>query len=737
MNKFRFDSYLNKFNAEQLKTMALLWGGQHYKQTKQQSIDLIQIGLGTPSKVKEAIARLQPFERVALEIAKQDGNPIRGRALLLKLHLLGIELPKKEHRYTNRVEPFIQDLLDRGLFMPVDMANRYYYSPSQLDNLFFTDERLLAQAGEITPEPLPITPTSGSAPSIYRRPSAVVLDLINVLQAVDVVSEFPLTKAGTVRVSSLRKLRKQLGLKSDDVEIDGLRFNNLPEAMVYALFHAGILIETNKVITMAETVDVFFARPPETQINQLLSGFIQANEWLESELNVYSYGVEKLSDGRSFLKTGLAALPVDASGFFAFDEFEQALYERVGEHFSFGYIQHAPHYFRGNEDEIAEREKQRKQKIRENWLKQEYPWIIRACSTWLYYLGIVELQLKENTPVGLRLTDLGRTLLHPGLAPLSKPDTVETSGPTWVIQPNFDMVVYLDRATPEQMVFLERHAEREQVQQHMAQYRLTQSSVYKGLEDGTSIETLLETLKMGASKDLPQNVTIDLQEWAKLRERMTLRHQTHLLEFPDSAAREKALQANVKGIAIGARFLLVTHQRSAKIVNAKVIDYNQPLPRCLSANEDGLIKVSEGHHDFLLEAQLGKWAERKEERVWQITQETVTQALLGKVKIEDLFALLEERLIISRLPALLEVALSAWGRKRTELELANVTIIYCSDSKVFRAISKSRKLKPYIKGTLGSNLLLVDPNQVDALRTQLKWAGIKVLDELTGKKKRS
>ena len=113
---------------------------------------------------------------------------------------------------------------------------------------------------------------------------------------------------------------------------------------------------------------------------------------------------------------------------------------------------------------------------------------------WVYTLGLVELAVEGTTPVALRLTDLGRALCIPTW--LSRIESTPAEAQTaWVVQPNFEIVVYLDRATPQQLAFLERHAERIQAQQHVAQYRLTREAVYAALESGSTLEKLLTTLE--------------------------------------------------------------------------------------------------------------------------------------------------------------------------------------------------------------------------------------------------
>jgi hypothetical protein len=163
----------------------------------------------------------------------------------------------------------------------------------------------------------------------------------------------------------------------------------------------------------------------------------------------------------------------------------------------------------------------------------------------------------------------------------------------------------------------------------------------------------------------------------------------------------------------------------------QTIDYNFPLPRCLSINENGLIKVNQTYSDLLLEAQLNKWAEQKTKRIWQLTEESISNAVKAKVRIDELLDMLNERLLVKRLPSMLKITLQAWSGKKFELDMSAITLIRCTNHELYKAITNSRKLRPYIKGCFGDDLMLVDSNYVELLHKELSWAGLKISDEIT------
>jgi len=310
----------------------------------------------------------------------------------------------------------------------------------------------------------------------------------------------------------------------------------------------------------------------------------------------------------------------------------------------------------------------------------------------------------------------------------------DVQGAAWVIQPNSEVVVYLDQARPDQLAFLERHADRMQAQRHVAQYRLTRDSVYRGLESGTSLDELLEGLRAGTNQALPQNVEVEVREWASLREQITLYRRARLIAFSSPQARQAALQAGASGVLLGDRYLRLAPSDRAPPVRSS-IDYARPLPRCVLASEDGRIQVPDPLPDLLIAAQLDIWAERVHEDIWQFTASSVEAAIREGRRIDELLDLLDTRSRRS-IPKLLRLALRAWAGERTTVHMRRVTVLKCPTPEIFEAVKASARLEPYLCGVLAPDLLLVDTDQVDALRMLLAWAGVEVVDTLPVRKDR-
>lgn len=728
MMQHRFDPYLEQINSGELKMMVRLWGGRS-QMRKDECIATIRQGLSDPERVRIALSNLKPFERTALGVIKALGGSVEAGALAVALQASGVPLPQSRY-YHNQDTSLINTLAQRGLIRGESSYSlSHSYSPLGPVKVF-SDDRLLVLVGPPEIEPFQISPVASPPSSTYRRPPAVILDIIGILQAIDHLGGLGLTQVGAVRVNDARRLIRTMGWTEKGFEVEGMPFPSPVQAFAGAFRASGLLSLGDGILVLKEPTDQFATRPYAQQVDPLLKGFIQTHEWSEIEQpsRHWEYRQNYYVQGRLALTLALAALPTDTDGFFSIDDLDQALFERIGEHFSLGYPPSRPFHYNKTPEQVRGEDAKWRAKLRTDWLADESQWIRRALSTWLYYLGLVELGIQNGTSISVRLTDLGRAVLHPELA--ASPDASAGEAQAgWIVQPNFDVVAYLDRTTPQQLAFLERHAQRAHAQQHTAQYRLTRESVYQGLEGGTSLEELLSGLQAGAGADLPQNVVVEIREWGALREQITLRRRACILEFPDGQARQAALKKGPEGLPVGERFLLLAAQDAAWHLTRQRVDYAQPLSACLSVNEDGVIELTEPSLDLLVQPQLDRWAERMPDGKWQLTSTSVAEAAQMGRRLSELLDLLKERLTV-RLPPLLGVALRAWVGEIPEVEMATVTVLRCTQPEVFQAIASSRKIRPYLRGKLAPDVLLVDTQQVEPLKEKLAWAGLRVSDDL-------
>lgn len=729
--RFQFDDYFDYINANEIKALARLWGGRS-NASKAEAIRVIQDGFREPLKIRGAVEALAPWERAALAILHHLGGMTRYDTLGVGLIATGIPLPQNPISS----QELIKALFKRGLLMSDHPYSPAYFSEYSSHRVW-SDIRLINEASTIPVQPLTLPILATPEHTLSRRPAVVALDLLGILQAVDQLGGLQLTKSHAIRATEIRKLRKTLRWSENNIEVDGFTMLDPTLAWVHALAHSSLMVPHDERLELRQSVVTFADFPISKQVSIFLYGLINALPWLEIPSpnpwfdNEGSYRVA----GRLALTIGLMALPTDGRPFYPLDDFDEAFYNRVGPYFSLDGSSSRPYYLRYESNPQAEA-KWRAQR-RAAWLKLERQWIEAALTSWLYFLGIVELATDGEHLTGLRLTELGRNVLHPELAPLpmmadANPITTGDN-PPWIVQPNFDVVVYLDRATPAQLAFLEQHAERQQAHQHTAHYLLTRQSVYRGLENGSSLEHLLDTLRAGSSSEIPQNIVIEIREWAALRERISAYRRASLLEFSSHKELQAAQKKGLQGSVIAERYLLLIDpsQLNAQMNGITRIDYSLPLPKYLQASEGGQIQIKSKSHDLMIAAQIDRWAERTSDKTWQLTPNSVRQAVTSSQKVDQLIRLLNERLS-HNLPRLLELAVRSWsGQTDYSVELAQVMVLHCANPFVFEAISTSKTFKPYFKGLIFPDILLVDTAQLKAFQKELAWLQLQITPELT------
>ncbi len=726
--ELQFPLYLEQANVEPLKKAARLWGGDA-KLRKAECIALLSQGLANPQKVREVVAALEPHERTALAIAKQMGGVIGIESLGLGLRASGVSIPPSRHH--DQFKDIVRPLVEKGLFLCNSSWGLFSLDGYGVDEIF-SDYRLLDAVEKLECEPLSLVPTQNPSALTVRQGAVVSLELIGILQAIENLARLGLTKSGEVRVNDLRKLTKALKWQNEKIAIDGLEFPQPTLALVSALYQADWLIleERQGYLVLQRLVEEFATLSYPEQISPLLWGFLQVEDWQEGQFTSW-VSPKNHANMRLALMLVLKSIPVETEAFWTIDELDQVLYDRIGQYFSLGHGSRFQLMSYGkNTEQEREIEAQLVQKQRQEWLKTERQLLEKALTTWLYFLGIVEIGLEAGKPVSFRLTPLGKQVLHPQLVAKISVTSVVSSQPAWLVQPNFEIVVYLDVTNSQQLAFLERHAQRVKVEQHVAIYQLTRESVYQALEKGSSLAELLEQLQAGSSVPLPQNVAVDLRSWGQLREEISLYQQANLLEFPDEKARQEVLaKGKIQGKCVGDRFLLLTQgQAIAKALFQQKIDYAKRLPSCLSVTEQGKIQLT-STPDFLLPEYLDKWAEPQSETIWQLTPESVKKAIQSGGMINELFYLFEDRLTHS-IPEYLAVALKGWAGKLKKVELANVVVLRCPDSEVFELMADHPNFKDYWLGNLAYGVFLVDKSQVKAIKAQLAQLGLAISDEL-------
>jgi len=345
--------------------------------------------------------------------------------------------------------------------------------------------------------------------------------------------------------------------------------------------------------------------------------------------------------------------------------------------------------------------------------KRLFTWMLRNLFAGM---GIVELADDGGL---FRITEMGHYVLGQGDAPPTAQDELRDA---LVVQPDFEIIAYLDRCPPNLRRKLDMFCER--VRGGMATtYRLTQESVYHGVRSGLDIERLVLLLERSSTKPLPSNVLTQFEVWKNKLAAISIRRFCHVIECATSTQAKETASDIQNSVRIGERFVLIDGNFPE---DAAIIDYTHSLPPALEQDEGLRLHASWEDVNFFLKTRL--------EEIGQVESKTPAEGMTvslspARVKSEEDAALLVaqiEALAKHPLAARYRLVLRAWAGGVGEARSKNVTAVRFEDPETCEAILQVPGVDKHIEGRLGLYTLIVRQGSMVPFRQLLKNHGIKM-----------
>jgi hypothetical protein len=189
----------------------------------------------------------------------------------------------------------------------------------------------------------------------------------------------------------------------------------------------------------------------------------------------------------------------------------------------------------------------------------------------LYPLGVVDIAMRGEEPVGVRLTELGRRLIQGESLLGTAPEELETAdeGATalpLVVNPDFEVLLFPEGDVNEVAHTLGRFATRTK-SERVAHYRIAREAVERAIVKGLSSDEILAFLEENARLPVPQNVAYSIREWAA-HVRFAVQREGVVLTTTDAAAMDDVLAVeDVK------RLLIERLAPTAALLRAPVTDW--------------------------------------------------------------------------------------------------------------------------------------------------------------------
>lgn len=161
--------------------------------------------------------------------------------------------------------------------------------------------------------------------------------------------------------------------------------------------------------------------------------------------------------------------------------------------------------------------------------------------TRLYPLGMIDVALAGEVPVGVKLTELGRNLLLGERISDVAPPTTQTPAEVrpLVVNPDFEVLLFPEGDVNEIAHGLTRFAQRTKSEE-VSHYRITREGVERAVVKGMDADEILDFIARHSRVPMPQNVSYSIREWAE-RVSFAWQRDVVLLTTSDAEAMERVV----------------------------------------------------------------------------------------------------------------------------------------------------------------------------------------------------
>ena len=290
------------------------------------------------------------------------------------------------------------------------------------------------------------------------------------------------------------------------------------------------------------------------------------------------------------------------------------------------------------------------------------------------------------------------------------------------VQPNLEVVAYLDSADARQVCTLSRFAAcTSRADSPVQTFELRRDSLYRALESGMSLEKVRTFLTEHGKTELPANVERMLSEWAGRRESLVLRTKTVLALGP--------LESQTGGRALNNNAFLLSSS-TAKIAALgfsgwTILDHEGKPERAWTADELG--SIAPDSRTSISQLRLARIADRTTTG-WQITAQSVGRARLGGMTTEHILAWLGDH-VKEGVPSLLEVAVRNWA-SRQGVQLRQVQMLRIMQPQAQQALLHSLTFRPFLAGHIPPEWFLIHDDHLSEVRRLLETLGFAIAESM-------
>ena len=730
---------LEGFLSDELKQAARFWVGKEAgSYNKEKCIAALTQAMNGDDATRRVQTALSEKEQQVLAIFTRYGPTVSGGVLTAEMYARGfvqspLEDKASQGSYRSYYERKKTDLIHRLSEKLVLVGNSYdlYHSSSYTCSYprLSLHPALMKAVKPAAPLPWSASRVCPEAVGTERRSSAeVALDLWRVTAALRRMGAWATVKGESPSKATRARMRKEVGLC--DAEKDPLSPID-PESLFYELLHGiGLLNFGDKPSWIHEqALERHLQQPPATQAWHWVRAWLHMSLWQDgigvvpdrdSDYAFVRIEPAKLAHARELLAWALSRVAHASNCWLDLETFLRDLWcashKNAIDFYCDGFSWNP-------EFEMARKKEQYpagKDRMLAFWFAGEAVWAANAIMVTLVTLGLVERGQTAGGKIRpcFRLTELGRVVFGaPEIEAVQKPEARFLT-----VQPNLDIVAYLESADARQVCTLNRFAAgAPRATGPVQTFALRRESLYAALESGMTLDEVHGFLAEHGKTELPANVNRMLSEWAVRRESLVLRTKVALALGPaETQTRSRALNGNV--------FLLpaMTVKVAAKeFTGWTILDHEAKPERTWTTDELGSLSTNGGHS--ISQIRLACIADRTATG-WQITQKSVARARVSGMTADHILEWLRGHLT-PEVPALLEVAVRNWaGRQGVKLSQALLLRIVQPQAK--EALLHSATFRPFLAGHIPPEWFLIREDHLSEVRELLERLGFTIGDSL-------
>ncbi|MCH8043930.1 MAG: hypothetical protein IID44_09460 [Planctomycetes bacterium] len=729
---------LDDYRADALKKAAKFWVGQEAsKFNKGKSISALTKVFGEKTAAKKAAIRLSDKQKRVLEIFALYGPVVSGTVLAVEA-LQRKLIEKQDDSAQSYYQPRHDDIVNKLREQLVLLDSEYSYGGYGYGYGYGSYGRRYPEltlhpaiAGAIDPaEPLPWEPSEpiSNAKGTQSRSSAEpALDMWRVAQSLSEMGNWKTLKGDALSKGSRNKLRRMTSLAS--AEDNPLDLPD-PESFYYELLREMefLSVEVEPRHVLSAELEQHFAAPAVAQAWHVLRAWLDMRLWQDGIGVVPDRDVEyepvriepdSLRSAKELLIWAFCRLAhspcdwLDLEGFLK--DFWRTTHEAAVSFYWSGYTWQ-PEFAMARSKQKLPTGPDRNMAY---WLDDEGTWVANAIAVTFVALGLVqrgESDGKKKRPC-FRLTDLGRRAFA---APKTEAEDHQDATPFLTVQPNHEILAYMDAADAKRICTLARFAHSGKTNAGPVQcFSLSRESVYGALESGMTVAQIEAFLVEHGKTELPTNVAHALTQWSGKRESLVLRHGVTLGLMAEGRATE-APQAQGESLGEGSAVLKKMNAKRAATdyPGWTVLDHQRELPKAWNVDELGCLR--NGGDDTLSRVRLAYMADEKANG-WLISEKSITRARKQGFTAEQMLAWLSIHLL-HETPALLKTAIRNWTG-RASVFAGKVQLLQILEKDARDAILHSDVFRPLLAGHIAPCWFIVRDDKASEVKRLLKCLG--------------